>query len=213
MNRKSRLTDALVTVSFGVDSTNSMADSLITPVCPKTLNPTWNFTGRFEFTNDDLVVKKPLLFSVYDKDTSSDEQLIGTVFIDLSRLFLPDSPKELSGLFPIRDPELGYRGLLRLSIVAEVFGSLSTTKLTPANVLFLHSSIPHQQYPFPALPLAQQLSLSITPLPSASASSSPASPSSLSVVRAPSSVDAATAGTSTSTSTSSSSSHSYLVVT
>jgi hypothetical protein len=96
-------------------------------VCPS-LNPLWGELFRFEVVNDLQYADEPLELTVWDKDTYTADDAIGSVLIDLNALATSTGtgtgllgPDGISGYFPIYDSFLGVRGHLHLSIKLNFF--------------------------------------------------------------------------------------------
>ena len=103
MDRTSELTDAYVEVKFGD------FDAQKTAVCKKSLNPNWNEDFRFEVSDDADLQNEPLELKIFDYDTITLNDPVGTVFVDLNPLLsTPDT--QISGWFPIIDTLKGVRG-------------------------------------------------------------------------------------------------------
>jgi Ca2+-dependent lipid-binding protein len=118
MDKSAESTDAYVEVHFGE------YDTLRTQVCKRSLNPVFNEDFRFEVSDDSELQNEPLEIKVYDYDTISSSDPIGTVMIDLNPLLAwealeeegvqPEKERMLTGWFPIYDSLLGIRGEISL---------------------------------------------------------------------------------------------------
>ena len=80
MNRTSELTDAYVELRFADYPPQS------TDICKKSLNPVWNEDFRFEIGDDQDAFLYPFEARVYDHDTITSNDIVGTAAINLSSL-------------------------------------------------------------------------------------------------------------------------------
>ena len=143
MDRKSKLTDAFVTIKLGD------ARKVETKIQRRTLNPVWNEDFRIEVADDMQLHEDVLEVKVWDKDTYTADDSIGSVLIDLNPLLTPpptplasfsspspsssssssassppplySPPPTLSGWFPLYDTINGIRGHLRLTVKLQSF--------------------------------------------------------------------------------------------
>ena len=114
MDRKSKLTDAFVTVRFGGDGAGLKAHKVETRICRRSLNPVWNEDFRIDVPDEATLQDGCVEFKVWDKvrqaqggrergrgaslqpltasrclllqDTYTSDDSIGSVFIDLNPL-------------------------------------------------------------------------------------------------------------------------------
>ena len=128
MDPQSGMTDAYVQVKFGDEETQQ------TDIIYRSLNPTWNADFRIEIANDITLQDLPIVFKVWDKDTYSSDDSIGTVICDLNPLIIPDGPAKLAGWFPIYDTLRGIRGRLFVVIKLTFFGDMNPFKESAAGV-------------------------------------------------------------------------------
>ena len=93
MDRKSKLTDAFVTVKLGDGR------KVETRIQRRSLHPVWNEDFRMEVADDAALQDEVLLFTVWDKDTYTSDDSIGSVLIDLNPL-LTAPPSSSSSPLP-----------------------------------------------------------------------------------------------------------------
>ncbi|EFC40020.1 predicted protein [Naegleria gruberi] len=110
MDRSSGLTDAYVVVKCGSEY------QFKTPVCRKTLNPSWNIDAfRFEVPNNDYLQENVIEFKIIDYDVVTQDDVIGTVIVDTNLLAL-NQVNQFSGWLPIFDSFRGVCGELNIHI-------------------------------------------------------------------------------------------------
>ena len=90
MDKATDLTDAYVEVRFGDH------DVQRTPICRKSLNPTWNADFRIEVSDDADLQNEPVELRVLDYDTISANDVVGCVLIDINPLLAWESSSILS---------------------------------------------------------------------------------------------------------------------
>lgn len=113
MDTGSQLTDAYAEVRLE-------EDTFRTPVCFKTLNPTWNAQFRFEVDDEELQ-DETLQIKLWDHDLIGNDKSIGQVLVDLKPLVKMDGVPKISGWFPLYDTIHGIRGALHLSVKLQLF--------------------------------------------------------------------------------------------
>ena len=87
----------------------------------------------------------PVVFKVWDKDTYSADDAIGTVIVDLNPLLIPDGPSKISGWLPIFDTLRGIRGRLYVIIKIIFFHDMNPFKESSAGVPIYGLSYPRRQ--------------------------------------------------------------------
>jgi Ca2+-dependent lipid-binding protein len=119
MDKQHESTDAYVQVKFGDEPTQQ------TDIVFRSLHPVFNADFRIEIADDIELQDHPIVFKyqnfhpvtsltkfslrmtlfclirVWDKDTYSSDDSIGTVIVDLNPLLIPDGPTKLTGWFPV----------------------------------------------------------------------------------------------------------------
>src|SRR4051812_10723920 len=126
MDRTSELTDAYCEIKF-VD-----LEIQRTPVARKTLNPVWNEDFRLEVSNDSDLQNEPLEIRIFDYDTITSDDIVGSVFLDLNPLLIWDSPGQISGWFPVYDTLRGICGELNAQVKLQFFGDVNPFKESSA---------------------------------------------------------------------------------
>ena len=86
-----------------------------TGIVKRTLHPTWNVALSFDIADYAELQEEPLEVKVWDHDTWTADDLIGTFFIDLNVLLLTEQPS-MGTWFPIFDSMRGLRGEICLAI-------------------------------------------------------------------------------------------------
>ncbi|XP_046863179.1 C2 domain-containing protein 5-like [Xenia sp. Carnegie-2017] len=129
MDRSSDLADAFAEVKLG----NVVHK---TEVCKKSLNPVWNSEWyRFEVDDEELQ-EEPLQLRVMDYDTYTAHDAIGKVNISLNCLLSYESPRMLSGWFPIYDTMHGIRGEIQIEVKVDFFVDTNKFRQSSCGVLF-----------------------------------------------------------------------------
>ncbi|KAG0238402.1 hypothetical protein BGW42_005635 [Actinomortierella wolfii] len=134
MDKASELTDAYVEVRF------ADFEAQRTPVCRKTLNPTWNEDFRFEVSDDADLQNEPLELKVLDYDAITANDSVGSVIIDLNPLLPVNSPWQIAGWFPIYDTIRGIRGELNVQVKLQFFGDVNPFKDSSAGIMFFSTN-------------------------------------------------------------------------
>eukprot|EP00474_Spongospora_subterranea_P007795 CRZ08253.1 hypothetical protein [Spongospora subterranea] len=116
MDRKSGLTDAYVSMSFGEHTDK-------TPICRKTLHPKWDHLFRVDVPEDTVLQDEPIRLTILDKDIYSSDNTIGVVILDLNCLLVV--AMELKGWYPIFDTLRGVRGFLYVHVQLQFFGDVN----------------------------------------------------------------------------------------
>lgn len=149
-----------------------------TPVANHTLHPIWNKEWLFEIPEDSdwqdlpLVLEYDsdhcsfllipnllqqnltlfLVFSVWDKDLVSSDNIIGTVVIDLDNLLTGWENEDWNGWFPIYDSVKGQRGEINISISVDFIRDYNPAKGIVHSGVFFSSCLFHYKQIFlPAL--------------------------------------------------------------
>jgi len=124
------LTDAYVVVRFGPEF------QFKTPVCRKTLNPTWNLDAfRFEVPNNDYLQENVIEFRVIDYDVVTQDDVIGTVIVDTNTIAL-NQVTQCSGWFPIFDSIRGVCGELNVNIKIDYIHNINPYRDSSPEVQF-----------------------------------------------------------------------------
>jgi len=143
MDRKTKLTDAFVEVQFGDKSEK-------TDIIKHSLNPSFNKSFRFDVSDDKVLQDLPLRIIIWDYDVVSSNDIIGTIYIDLTSLVNSSVPI-ISGWYPIFDTISGLRGELKIKIRLEFFGNVNTFADSSAGVRFFNVSAPLSCYSIEAV--------------------------------------------------------------
>ncbi|KAH3763494.1 hypothetical protein Pelo_4678 [Pelomyxa schiedti] len=107
----------------------------------ETLDPQWNSNFKFEVANDAVLLDQPAELRVWDRDVVSANDVIGTVYLDLTPLLVP-LPKRLGGWFPIYDTLRGVRGELQVEAKLNVIRNTNPFSDTSTSVRFFACSLP-----------------------------------------------------------------------
>lgn len=99
---------------------------------------------RYEVSDDSLLQDHPLQFTVFS--AIQQEQIIGSVNVDLNPLLAVDSPYSLSGTFPLHHPDNPHPiGQLSIQCRLQFFGDFNPFKESSAGVqFFTHPGIPRR---------------------------------------------------------------------
>eukprot|EP00761_Pharyngomonas_kirbyi_P012348 gb/GECH01012375.1/.p1 GENE.gb/GECH01012375.1/~~gb/GECH01012375.1/.p1 ORF type:complete len:1018 (+),score=197.21 gb/GECH01012375.1/:1-3054(+) len=142
MDRSTKLTDAYAELRFG----ETYHDR--TSICRKTLNPAWDEDFRIDVSDNVDLQDNPLELRVWDHDLVSADDIIGSVFIDLTLALEEDNGSSgtnadgIQGWFPIYDSLLGIRGELHVSVKVPFFRDLNPFTESSPGVAFFSSGGP-----------------------------------------------------------------------
>ncbi|XP_048766244.1 C2 domain-containing protein 5-like isoform X2 [Ostrea edulis] len=133
MDRSTDLTDAYVEIRFG-------PDVFKTDICKKSLNPQWN-SEWFKFeVEDESLQDEPLELRVLDHDTYSANDAIGKIYVDLNPLLTKETPKVISGWFPIYDTMHGIRGELNIIVKVDLFSDVNKFRQSSCGIQFFSTA-------------------------------------------------------------------------
>ncbi|GAB5353601.1 hypothetical protein AAMO2058_000049200 [Amorphochlora amoebiformis] len=108
MDSARNTTDAYVLLRIGDNQQKAQ-----TRICYNSLNPVWNETFRFKVLDESVIYESPLQLTVFDKDTFSANDPIGSVVIGLGNLLNAEkSQQRVTGWFPLYDTLKGIVGQL-----------------------------------------------------------------------------------------------------
>ena len=108
MEKSRNTTDAYCEVYFG-------KNQFTTATIYDNLEPCWDETFEFDNIDDEELLENVLQIFINDKDVIRDD-LIGSVYIDLSQLLIKENELKITGWFPIYDINQGLRGSLNVEV-------------------------------------------------------------------------------------------------
>eukprot|EP01059_Diplonema_ambulator_P010954 TRINITY_DN20961_c0_g1_i1.p1 TRINITY_DN20961_c0_g1~~TRINITY_DN20961_c0_g1_i1.p1 ORF type:complete len:1112 (+),score=343.57 TRINITY_DN20961_c0_g1_i1:92-3427(+) len=124
MDTQSHLTDAYVQVKHKEQSRK-------TEVVKRTLQPVWDKILEFEIADFEELQEEPVEIRVWDHDTWTADDLIGTVFLDLNTI-LCNEETSMAAWFPIFDSMRGLRGELYVSLhIKFMYGAKGANPFIP----------------------------------------------------------------------------------
>eukprot|EP00467_Chlorarachnion_reptans_P021975 CAMPEP_0114489534 /NCGR_PEP_ID=MMETSP0109-20121206/1942_1 /TAXON_ID=29199 /ORGANISM="Chlorarachnion reptans, Strain CCCM449" /LENGTH=1094 /DNA_ID=CAMNT_0001666055 /DNA_START=35 /DNA_END=3320 /DNA_ORIENTATION=+ len=106
MDSARNTTDAYVVIRLGEkdNHSNFQMQKKETRICYNSLHPVWDQSFRFKLMDETLIYENPLRLTVFDKDTFSANDPIGTVVIGLASMLSHEkATQRLSGWFPLYD--------------------------------------------------------------------------------------------------------------
>eukprot|EP00466_Bigelowiella_natans_P007882 jgi/Bigna1/71479/fgenesh1_pg.15_\ len=116
MDSTRNTTDAYVLIRLGDGSNQNLKRE--TRICYNSLDPVWNQSFRFKLMDESLIYENPLRLTVFDKDTFTANDPIGTVVIALESMISSDdkAAQRLQGWFPVYDTLKGIVGHLYVQV-------------------------------------------------------------------------------------------------
>lgn len=148
MDRATNLTDAYVVVRVGAGRKggDAEASTFRTKVSRKTLDPVWDEEFTVRVVDDRDLEETPIEFLVWDKDDFSADDLIGSVYTDVTGLLArlsdgSDRQPTLEGWFPLFDTLEGVRGELHVRVQV-----IKYVESSPVVRFFSSSRLPQSLY-------------------------------------------------------------------
>eukprot|EP00292_Cryptomonas_paramecium_P016076 CAMPEP_0113716964 /NCGR_PEP_ID=MMETSP0038_2-20120614/34224_1 /TAXON_ID=2898 /ORGANISM="Cryptomonas paramecium" /LENGTH=206 /DNA_ID=CAMNT_0000644629 /DNA_START=90 /DNA_END=707 /DNA_ORIENTATION=- /assembly_acc=CAM_ASM_000170 len=133
-----------------------------TQTAKKTLNPVWNELLKCDIADDCVLLDEPIQLRVFDKDTFTQDDVIGTVYVFCSSLYeglgkimsdedSPDSKqdnrrREIHGWFPIYDSMRGICGELKVVVHIQHIMDFNPVEDSSVGVPVLSSSSPPEGF-------------------------------------------------------------------
>ena len=109
MEKSRNTTDGYCEVYFGKNQYK-------TQTVYNNLEPRWDQAFEFDNIDDEELQENVLKILVIDEDVISRDDLIGSVFIDLSQLLIRENEQKIIGWFPIFDIYKGLCGSLNVEV-------------------------------------------------------------------------------------------------
>ena len=133
MEKSRNSTDAYCEVYFGKNQYK-------TQTIYNNLEPRWDQSFEFDNIDDEELQENVLKILVIDEDVISRDDLIGSVYIDLSQLLIREKDQKITGWFPIYDINKGLRGTLNVEVKLNFVRDENTAKNIQSSMVSFFST-------------------------------------------------------------------------